>query len=128
MKDRSTIYAVEGDTWQWVFQVKDGAGAAFDFGSQTAVMQLRRAIGDATPFADLSVGNGITMDMAIDNVEVGSITVRVPSDVTAGLCRGSLSIEVLTELKLRDASDPPVVTTLSALRIVVMRAGTKVTA
>ena len=128
MKERATIYAVEGDTWQWVFQCKDGAGVAYAFGTQEAVMQLRRAIGDATPFADLSVGNGITMDMAIDDVEVGSITVRVPSDVTAGLCRGALSIEVLSELKLRDASDPPVVTTLSALRIVVMRAGTKVTA
>ena len=38
------------------------------------------------------------------------------------------ALRVLTELKLANAADPPVVTTLSALRVVVMRAGTKVTA
>lgn len=124
MRDRSTIYAVEGDTWQWVFQCKDGNGAAYDFGTQQAVMQLRRSIGDATPFADLTVGAGIEMDTP----DVGSIRVSVPSNLTAGLCRGAATIEVQTELKLKNTSDPPVVTTLSALRVVVMRAGTKVTA
>lgn len=124
MRDRATIYAVEGDTWQWVFECKDGNGAAYDFGTQEAVMQLRRSIGDTTPFADLTVGAGIEMDTP----DAGSIRVSVPSNVTVGVCRGAPTVEVLTELKLRNSSDPPVVTTLSALRVVVMRAGTKVTA
>lgn len=123
MRDRSTIYAVEGDTWQWVFQCSSN-GAAYDFGTQQAVMQLRRSIGDVTPFADLTVGAGIEMDTP----DVGSIRVSVPSNLTAGVCRGAPTVEVLTELKLANASDPPVVTTLSALRVVVMRAGTRVTA
>lgn len=98
MRDRATIYAVEGDTWQWVFQCKDGNGAAYDFGTQQAVMQLRRSIGDTTPFADLAVGAGIEMDTP----DAGSIRVSVPSDVTVGVCRGAPTVEVLTELKLKN--------------------------
>ena len=112
MTERVSIEVVEGDTWRLQLQVLDSAGAAYDFTSQTAHMDIRRATNSADPLTSLTDGSGLTLD----SPSAGFIEVAVPSDATEGVCRSTNTETLYSDIELRSADDPPVVTTLARIK------------
>lgn len=120
--DRVPIELVEGDTWRWLVECRDANGDPYDFGPRSAHMQLRRDL-QSPPFAELDDdGNGLQLNTP----EAGDISVVVSSSHTRGLCRGGRALEILTEIELRSADDPPDITSVVALRLIVLPEGTRV--
>lgn len=120
MIERAPLHVLDGTTWQFVAECRTADGDPYPFTGLAAKMQLRATLG-AAPFADLVDGAGLTFD----EPNAGDIAVEVRSDWTRGLCRGGRQVEILTEILVSNADDPPLVVALVPLRITVWPAGTR---
>lgn len=120
MTERTRVDVVEGDTWQVQVEAREADGSAYSFAGLSPFLQLRREIGGDV-IGELTSGAGLTLD----SPEPGDILVKVPTTLTAGVCRSRRGCSVVADLELRSSADPPVVTTLVALEFVVLPEATR---
>lgn len=122
MTPRVEIDVLEGDTWEFVIELRDAAGEPFDFSGLTGYLQVRLEP-SASPLASLTSapGEGLQLDVPT----AGDITVTVPSTATSNLCRRGQPIHIPSELEFRDGGSPARVKSYAALVFVVEPERTK---